>query len=159
MKLDLSPWTGLAKTADKIIGRFRPSLEEKSKAQLDQYNAETHRMEVTKDERLAEHAERMQRLKIEQSLAQSKEAAKIRPMIGKVCIWGIFVSLLPPAVQIIIWTIVKFTLVIQGEASTIQFDDAPTMDITQLMTLLGASIGQGTLRTIEKVKNVEGNRN
>ena len=74
MKLNLDPFSNIAGVVDKVISRFKPSLEEKAKAELDHYNAETHRLEVTRDERMAEHAERMQRLKIEQSVAQSKHA-------------------------------------------------------------------------------------
>ena len=155
MKLSLNPILNAVNAADKIIGRFKPSLEEKSKASLDQYNAETHRLEVTKDERMADHEERMQRLKIEQALAQSKEAAKIRPMLGKVCIGGFIITLAPYAVALIITTLSAFGLPVEPFTEE-NFPPRPPQEL--LYTLAFTAVGQSGMRTLEKLRKSEGNR-
>ena len=163
MKLNLNPIAAIADTADKIISRWKASPEEKAKAELDKYNAETHRLEVTKDERTAEHAERMQRMKIEQSVAQSKAAAKIRPAIGRAAVIGIYAYIAPYIAYVflmIIAIIMKFfgwkeldvTLLKQLLAVGKEFPDGY---IGGLITVV---LGQGTMRSFEKWKNAEGNR-
>ena len=152
MKLNLDPFSNIAGVVDKVISRFKPSLEEKAKAELDHYNAETHRLEVTKDERMAEHSERMQRLKIEQSVAQSKEAAKVRPMIGKVCFWGYGIAIGQFALQTLLWALNSIPRL------NLEIGPPPEIPNELLATLLATTLGQGIMRTVEKAKNVEGNR-
>ena len=161
MKLNLNPISAIADTADKIISRFKASPEEKAKAQLDQYKAETERIEATKDERLSEHEERMQRLKIEQSVAQSKTAAKIRPAIGKAAVIGIY-AYIAPYIAYTGLTIIAVVLEFFGvkHLNTELLDkllhiEFPSGYISGLVTVV---LGQGTMRTVEKWRNVEGNR-
>ena len=158
MKLNLNPISAIADTADKIISRFKASPEEKAKAQLDQYEAETHRLEVTQDERTAEHAERMARLKIEQAVAQSKEAAKIRPRLGNVCIGGFIIMLAPYAAYTILMILDAVGVPINADKVENLWKIGANFPKEMIYTLLMATLGQGTLRTIEKAKGVEANR-
>ena len=91
----LNPIVQIADTADKIISRFKASPTEKNEAELRKYIAQTDRIKARQPETLAEHEERMQRMQIEQSVAQSKTAAKIRPMIGRAAVIGIYAYIAP----------------------------------------------------------------
>ena len=159
----------MANVADKIIGRFKPSYEEKSKGELDLYNAETERIKVQQPETLAEHEERMQRLKIEQAVAQSAEAAKIRPRIGNVTVFG-FVVMISPIAAIVGITIIR--IFIDFIRSMFGFPPIPEPDLKalyelinlqkeykeMLYVLLATALGQGYLRTKEKMAGAANNR-
>ena len=168
MKLNLNPISAIADSADKILGRFKQSPEEKNRAALAKYQAETDRLGVTKDERMADHAERMERLKIEQAVAQSREAAKIRPRIGNVTVFG-FITMISPIASIVGITILhvfaNFIASMFGH-SIPEPELKPLYDLIDLQkeysemlyVLLATALGEGYLRTREKEKNVEGNR-
>ena len=99
----------------------------------------------------------MKILQIQQTLAQSKEAAKIRPMLGKVCVFG-YITLFAPYAANTALGILHGILTFCGLKLTLVQIPIPEFPSEILFTLLATSIGNGGMRTYEKLKGVENNR-
>lgn len=91
----------------------------------------------------------MGQIDINKADAQSQDMfqRRWRPAAGWVCVFGLgYTFLFQPLFP---WTI-KVILLLTGSAATVP--DLPSIDIEYLLSLLGALLGLGGLRSIERVK-------
>ena len=126
---------GILKPAKELVDEFHTSHEERSRAELDLYEAETDRMHVQQEERMAE-------LDIQKTSITSKAAAGWRPAVGWVCAaWLAWEGIVSRAIT--------------GIFPSIVF---PQANDALLETTLWVMLGVAGARTVEKLTNSEHRR-
>lgn len=73
-----------------------------------------------------------------------------RPMVGWVCVSGLFYQLL---IRTILPWIVEVVCLLSG--TSIVLPEMPELDMSTLITLLGGLLGLGGFRTFEKVRGIK----
>ena len=138
--------TGLFNVAQSLIERFFPDPEKKAAAQL-----ELLKMQQTGElAQLAAETD-LAKLQIQTNLQEAASTnwfvAGWRPFIGWTCGFGLaYVAVIEPVARFVaeVW----FSY--QG--------GFPVIDTSLTMQILMGMLGLGAMRSLEKVKNVEGNR-
>ena len=143
--------SGLFSAAQSLIERFFPDPAAKAAAQL-----ELLRMEQTGAlAQLASETD-LAKLQIQVNVEEAKHVnifvSGWRPAVGWCCAAAFAYSyVLLPFAQFLV-----FTFGTTGMAAQLAL--APKLELSEMMPVLFGMLGLGGLRTVEKVKNVEGNR-
>lgn len=129
----LDPVTALLDIGGKVIDRIWP----------DPTQAANAKFELFKLQQSGELAQIAGQLKINEVEAANPSifVSGWRPFVGWVCGFGLVYSFIGQ--PLLAWGSVNF-----------HFTIPPTLDLSTLLTILGGMLGLGTLRTVEKVKNV-----
>jgi hypothetical protein len=143
--------SGLFSAAQSLIERFFPDPEKKAEAQRAllqmQQNGELALLASETD---------LAKLQIQTNVEEAKHAnifvSGWRPAVGWCCAAAFAYSyVLLPFAQFLVFTFGTTTM-------TEQLALAPRLELSEMMPVLLGMLGLGSLRTVEKVKNVEGNR-
>ena len=138
--------SGLFSAAQSLIERFFPDPEKKAAAQLEllkmQQNGDLAQLAAETD---------LAKLQVQVNLEEAKSAnwfvAGWRPFIGWICGCGLaYVSILEPVARFAAQVWFHYT------------GSFPVIDTTITMQVLLGMLGLAAARTVEKVRNVEGNR-
>ena len=138
--------SGLFSAAQSLIERFFPDPEKKAAAQLEllkmQQNGDLAQLAAETD---------LAKLQVQVNLEEAKSAnwfvAGWRPFIGWICGCGLaYVSIIEPVARFAAQVWFHYT------------GSFPVIDTTITMQVLLGMLGLAAARTMEKVKNVEGNR-
>ena len=143
--------TGLFSAAQSLIERFFPDPEKQAEAQRAllqmQQNGELALLASETD---------LAKLQIQTNIEEARSANLFvsgwRPAVGWTCAAAFAYSyILLPFAQFIVFTF--------GTAEMVaQLSEAPKLNLAEMLPILFGMLGLGSLRTVEKVKNVEGNR-
>ena len=143
--------SGLFSAAQSLIGRFFPDPEKQAEAQRAllqmQQNGELALLASETD---------LAKLQIQVNVEEAKHAnifvSGWRPAVGWCCAAAFAYSyVILPFAQFLV-----FTFGTTGMAEQLAF--APKLELSEMLPVLFGMLGLGSLRTVEKVKNVEGNR-
>ena len=143
--------SGLFNAAQSLIERFFPDPEKKAEAQRAllqmQQNGELALLAAETD---------LAKLQIQVNVEEAKHANVFvsgwRPAVGWVCAAAFAYSyVVLPFAQFLVFT---FGTIAMAE----QLALAPKLELSEMLPVLFGMLGLGSLRTVEKVKNVEGNR-
>lgn len=143
--------SGLFSAAQSLIGRFFPDPEKQAEAQRAllqmQQNGELALLASETD---------LAKLQIQTNVEEAKHAnifvSGWRPAVGWCCAAAFAYSyVLLPFAQFLV-----FTFGTTGMAEQLAL--APKLELSEMLPVLFGMLGLGSLRTVEKVKNVEGNR-
>ena len=143
--------SGLFSAAQSLIERFFPDPEKKAEAQRAllqmQQNGELALLASETD---------LAKLQIQTNVEEAKHAnifvSGWRPAVGWCCAAAFAYSyVLLPFAQFLV-----FTFGTTGMAEQLAL--APKLELSEMLPVLFGMLGLGGLRTVEKVKNVEGNR-
>jgi Holin of 3TMs, for gene-transfer release len=143
--------SGLFSAAQSLIGRFFPDPEKQAEAQRAllqmQQNGELALLASETD---------LAKLQIQVNVEEAKHAnifvSGWRPAVGWCCAAAFAYSyVLLPFAQFLV-----FTFGTTGMAEQLAL--APKLELSEMLPVLFGMLGLGSLRTVEKVKNVEGNR-
>ena len=143
--------SGLFSAAQSLIERFFPDPEKQAEAQRAllqmQQNGELALLASETD---------LAKLQIQVNVEEAKHAnifvSGWRPAVGWCCAAAFAYSyVLLPFAQFLVFT---FGTTSMAE----QLALAPKLELSEMMPVLFGMLGLGGLRTVEKVKNVEGNR-
>ena len=143
--------SGLFSAAQSLIERFFPDPEKKAAAQL-----ELLKMQQNGDlAKLASETD-LAKLQIQTNVEEAKHAnifvSGWRPAVGWCCAAAFAYSyVILPFAQFLVFTF-------GTTAMTEQLALAPRLELSEMLPVLFGMLGLGGLRTVEKVKNVEGNR-
>jgi len=143
--------SGLFSAAQSLIERFFPDPEKKAAAQL-----ELLKMQQNGDlAQLASETD-LAKLQIQTNVEEAKHAnifvSGWRPAVGWCCAAAFAYSyVILPFAQFLVFTF-------GTTAMAAQLKLAPTLELSEMLPVLFGMLGLGGLRTVEKVKNVEGNR-
>ena len=143
--------SGLFSAAQSLIERFFPDPEKKAAAQL-----ELLKMQQNGDlAQLASETD-LAKLQIQTNVEEAKHAnifvSGWRPAVGWCCAAAFAYSyVILPFAQFMV-----FTFGTTGMAEQLAL--APKLELSEMLPVLFGMLGLGGLRTVEKVKNVEGNR-
>lgn len=143
--------TGLLEAGKKLIDHFFPDPAQKAEANM-------KLLEMQQKGELAELASTtdLAKLQIQTNIEEAKHSkvfiAGWRPWIGWVCGFSFaYHYLMLPFMQFLVFTFGTAEMV-KGVAMM------PVLDLAMMMPVLLGMLGLGTMRTVEKSKNVEGNR-
>jgi hypothetical protein len=143
--------SGLFSAAQSLIERFFPDPEKKAAAQLEllkmQQNGDLSQLAAETD---------LAKLQIQTNVEEAKHAnifvSGWRPAVGWCCAAAFAYSyVLLPFLQFVVFS---FGTAAMAE----QLKLAPALQLSEMLPVLFGMLGLGSLRTVEKVKNVEGNR-
>ena len=143
--------SGLFSAAQSLIERFFPDPEKKAEAQRAllqmQQNGELALLASETD---------LAKLQTQTNVEEAKHAnifvSGWRPAVGWCCAAAFAYSyVILPFAQFLVFTFGTTTM-------TEQLALAPRLELSEMMPVLLGMLGLGSLRTVEKVKNVEGNR-
>lgn len=143
--------SGLFSAAQSLIGRFFPDPEKQAEAQRAllqmQQNGELALLASETD---------LAKLQIQVNVEEAKHAnifvSGWRPAVGWTCAAAFAYSyVLLPFAQFLVFTFGTSEMVGQLKL-------APKLELSEMLPVLFGMLGLGGLRTVEKVKNVEGNR-
>jgi hypothetical protein len=143
--------SGLFTAAQSLIERFFPDPEKKAAAQLEllkmQQNGDLAQLAAETD---------LAKLQIQVNVEEAKHAnifvSGWRPAVGWCCAAAFAYSyVLLPFLQFVVFS---FGTAAMAE----QLKLAPALQLSEMLPVLFGMLGLGSLRTVEKVKNVEGNR-
>ena len=143
--------SGLFSAAQSLIERFFPDPEKKAEAQRAllqmQQNGELALLASETD---------LAKLQTQTNVEEAKHAnifvSGWRPAVGWCCAAAFAYSyVILPFAQFVV-----FTFGTTGMAEQLAL--APRLELSEMMPVLLGMLGLGGLRTVEKVKNVEGNR-
>ncbi|CAB5222521.1 Holin of 3TMs, for gene-transfer release [uncultured Caudovirales phage] len=143
--------SGLFSAAQSLIGRFFPDPEKQAEAQRAllqmQQNGELALLASETD---------LAKLQIQTNVEEAKHAnifvSGWRPAVGWTCAAAFAYSyVLLPFAQFLVFTFGTSEMVGQLKL-------APKLELSEMLPVLFGMLGLGGLRTVEKVKNVEGNR-
>ena len=143
--------SGLFSAAQSLIERFFPDPEKKAEAQRAllqmQQNGELALLASETD---------LAKLQIQTNVEEAKHAnifvSGWRPAVGWTCAAAFAYSyVLLPFAQFLVFTFGTSEMVSQLKL-------APKLELSEMLPVLFGMLGLGGLRTVEKVKNVEGNR-
>jgi hypothetical protein len=143
--------SGLFSAAQSLIGRFFPDPEKQAEAQRAllqmQQNGELALLASETD---------LAKLQIQTNVEEAKHAnifvSGWRPAVGWTCAAAFAYSyVLLPFAQFLVFTFGTSEMVSQLKL-------APKLELSEMLPVLFGMLGLGGLRTVEKVKNVEGNR-
>ena len=143
--------SGLFSAAQSLIGRFFPDPEKQAEAQRAllqmQQNGELALLASETD---------LAKLQIQTNVEEAKHAnifvSGWRPAVGWCCAAAFAYSyVLLPFAQFLVFTFGTSEMVGQLKL-------APKLELSEMLPVLFGMLGLGGLRTVEKVKNVEGNR-
>jgi len=143
--------SGLFSAAQSLIERFFPDPEKKAAAQLEllkmQQNGDLAQLAAETD---------LAKLQIQTNVEEAKHAnifvSGWRPAVGWTCAAAFAYSyVLLPFAQFLVFTFGTSEMVSQLKL-------APKLELSEMLPVLFGMLGLGGLRTVEKVKNVEGNR-
>lgn len=82
-----------------------------------------------------------------------------RPAVGWVCVVALALTYIPKALVLTaFWAYQAYLTFAHPEAHVAALPPFPDLGVWDLLGLLGSILGIGTLRTAEKIKNVEANR-
>jgi hypothetical protein len=143
--------SGLFSAAQSLIERFFPDPEKKAAAQL-----ELLKMQQSGDlAQLAAETD-LAKLQIQTNVEEAKHpnifVSGWRPAVGWTCAAAFAYSyVLLPFAQFLV-----FTFGTAGMAEQLKL--APALELSEMLPVLFGMLGLGGLRTVEKVKNAEGNR-
>jgi len=134
-----------------IINRLFPDPAAAAAAQL-----ELLKMQQNGDLALLASETDLAKLQIQTNVEEAKHAnifvSGWRPAVGWVCAAAFAYSyVLLPFAQFLVFTF-------GTTAMAAQLKLAPTLELSEMLPVLFGMLGLGGLRTVEKVKNVEGNR-
>ena len=143
--------SGLFSAAQSLIERFFPDPEKKAAAQL-----ELLKMQQNGELALLASETDLAKLQIQTNVEEAKHAnifvSGWRPAVGWCCAAAFAYSyVLLPFAQFLV-----FTFGTTGMAEQLAL--APKLELSEMLPVLFGMLGLGGLRTVEKVKNVEGNR-
>lgn len=128
---------GIINTVGQVADDLFTSDEERSRAELETYKAESERM--------------LGQVEINKIEAASGNAFNSgwRPAIGWVCAITLALAYIPKALVItVMWSIQAYAVVTTGGA----LPPFPELGLTDILGLLFSILGLGTLRTAEKIK-------
>jgi len=143
--------SGLFSAAQSLISRFFPDPEKQAEAQRAllqmQQNGELAQLASETD---------LAKLQIQTNVEEAKHAnifvSGWRPAVGWTCAAAFAYSyVILPFAQFLV-----FTFGTTGMAEQLAL--APKLELSEMLPVLFGMLGLGSLRTVEKVKNVEGNR-
>jgi len=143
--------SGLFSAAQSLISRFFPDPEKQAEAQRAllqmQQNGELAQLASETD---------LAKLQIQTNVEEAKHAnifvSGWRPAVGWTCAAAFAYSyVILPFAQFLV-----FTFGTTGMAEQLAL--APKLELSEMLPVLFGMLGLGGLRTVEKVKNVEGNR-
>ena len=143
--------SGLFSAAQSLISRFFPDPEKQAEAQRAllqmQQNGELALLASETD---------LAKLQIQTNVEEAKHAnifvSGWRPAVGWTCAAAFAYSyVLLPFAQFLVFTFGTSEMVSQLKL-------APKLELSEMLPVLFGMLGLGGLRTVEKVKNVEGNR-
>jgi len=143
--------SGLFSAAQSLIERFFPDPEKQAEAQRAllqmQQNGELALLASETD---------LAKLQIQTNVEEAKHAnifvSGWRPAVGWTCAAAFAYSyVLLPFAQFLVFTFGTSEMVSQLKL-------APKLELSEMLPVLFGMLGLGGLRTVEKVKNVEGNR-
>ena len=143
--------SGLFSAAQSLIGRFFPDPEKQAEAQRAllqmQQNGELALLASETD---------LAKLQIQTNVEEAKHAnifvSGWRPAVGWTCAAAFAYSyVLLPFAQFLVFTFGTSEMVGQLKL-------APKLELSEMLPVLFGMLGLGGLRTVEKVKNAEGNR-
>jgi hypothetical protein len=143
--------SGLFSAAQSLIERFFPDPEKQAEAQRAllqmQQNGELALLASETD---------LAKLQIQTNVEEAKHAnifvSGWRPAVGWCCAAAFSYSyVLLPFAQFLVFTFGTSEMVSQLKL-------APKLELSEMLPVLFGMLGLGGLRTVEKVKNVEGNR-
>ena len=143
--------SGLFSAAQSLIERFFPDPEKQAEAQRAllqmQQNGELALLASETD---------LAKLQIQTNVEEAKHAnifvSGWRPAVGWTCAAAFAYSyVLLPFAQFLVFTFGTSEMVGQLKL-------APKLELSEMLPVLFGMLGLGGLRTVEKVKNVEGNR-
>lgn len=143
--------TGIFEVGNRLIDHFFPSEEKKAEARMKllemQQRGELAQLAADTD---------LAKLQIQTNIEEAKHAsifiAGWRPFIGWTCgaAFGYSYILLP---------VLQFLAYAFGTAEMVrQLAQLPVLDLAGMLPILLGMLGLGGMRTMEKVKGVEGNR-
>ena len=143
--------SGLFSAAQSLIERFFPDPEKKAAAQL-----ELLKMQQNGELALLASETDLAKLQIQTNVEEAKHAnifvSGWRPAVGWTCAAAFAYSyVLLPFAQFLVFTFGTSEMVGQLKL-------APKLELSEMLPVLFGMLGLGGLRTVEKVKNVEGNR-
>ena len=143
--------SGLFSAAQSLISRFFPDPEKKAAAQL-----ELLKMQQNGELVLLASETDLAKLQIQTNVEEAKHAnifvSGWRPAVGWCCAAAFAYSyVILPFAQFLVFTF-------GTTAMAAQLKLAPTLELSEMLPVLFGMLGLGGLRTVEKVKNVEGNR-
>ena len=145
------PLAAILGIGSKLIDKFIPDP-----AQAEQAKLKLLEMQMTGDlAQLAAETD-LAKLQIQTNVEEAKHAnifvSGWRPAVGWCCAAAFAYSyVLLPFLQFVVFT---FGTTAMAE----QLALAPRLELSEMMPVLLGMLGLGSLRTVEKVKNVEGNR-
>ena len=145
------PLAAILGIGSKLIDKFIPDP-----AQAEQAKLKLLEMQMTGDlAQLAAETD-LAKLQIQTNVEEAKNAnifvSGWRPAVGWCCAAAFAYSyVLLPFAQFLVFTFGTTTM-------TEQLALAPRLELSEMMPVLLGMLGLGSLRTVEKVKNVEGNR-
>ncbi len=143
--------SGLFSAAQSLIERIFPDPEKRAAAHLELLRLE-QTGELTK---LASETD-LAKLQIQTNIEEARHASIFvsgwRPAVGWTCAAAFAYSyVLLPFSQFLVFTF-------GTSAMTDQLVLAPRLELSEMLPVLFGMLGLGSLRTVEKVKNAEGNR-
>jgi hypothetical protein len=145
------PLAAILGIGSKLIDKFIPDP-----AQAEQAKLKLLEMQMTGDlAQLAAETD-LAKLQIQTNVEEAKNSnifvSGWRPAVGWCCAAAFAYSyVLLPFAQFLVFTFGTTTM-------TEQLALAPRLELSEMMPVLLGMLGLGSLRTVEKVKNVEGNR-
>lgn len=143
--------SGLFSAAQSLIERFFPDPEKKAAAQL-----ELLKMQQTGDLAVLAAETDLAKLQVQVNVEEAKHTnlfvAGWRPAVGWTCAAAFAYSyVVLPFAQFLVFTF--------GTAEmAAQLIKAPQLELSEMLPVLFGMLGLGGLRTVEKVRNAEGNR-
>jgi hypothetical protein len=141
----LDPITAVLGIGEKLIGHFFPDAAQADAAKL-------KLLELQQTGELAEITGQLEINKIE-AASSSTFVAGWRPFVGWVCGVSLGLAYIPKALFLsCFWAYQAYTT-IKGGASVLPV--FPDLGVTDLLGLLGAMLGIGGMRSLEKVYGVE----
>jgi|SRR5579859_2000965 len=126
-----------------IVNKLIPDPAQKAQAQLALLQLQQNEQFKQIDAQLAQTAQQTDTNKVE-AASTNMFVAGWRPFIGWVCGSGLAYQYL--ADPLLTWG-----------ASIAHLPVPPTLDMSTLITMLGGLLGLGGMRTVEKLKNAQGN--
>jgi len=120
-------------------------------------------IDVEFQEHMADNGIKLQLAQIAVNAEEAKSpnwfVAGWRPGVGWVCVIALALTYIPKAVVLtVFWAYQAYITLAHPEVKIAALPAFPDLGVTDLLGLLGAILGIGAMRTVEKVKDAESNR-
>lgn len=122
---------GIVETVGRVADDLFTSDEERARAKIDEYKAETERMTG----------------QIEVNKIEAANNSTWRPLIGKVCAWAMAYHFIIQPLLVWIWALIQAAGIIDRS-----MPPPPPIDPEPLWVLITGMLGLGTARAVEKIK-------